>query len=280
VSGRLSGYRTDVNRLRTTGLVDVEIVSPTVKTFRLKDSKCANAKPGQFLMLWVPGVDEIPLSIFDGDGRQGVSVVVKNVGEASSSLHNTKVGDIVGLRGPFGNHFTVSGHRLLCVAGGTGVVPLLFLVRRFVPRGVCVTFVLGGKTRDELLFLSELESLKSKKLRLVTSTEDGSCGLSGLCTQPVERLLTEEDFDLVLGCGPELMLFRVFELAEKHRVPFQASLERLMRCAIGLCGSCVLGKYRVCADGPVFTSGQLREMKGEFGFVKRDFSGRKIPLGE
>jgi dihydroorotate dehydrogenase electron transfer subunit len=280
VSGRLSGYRTDVNRLRTTGLVDVEIVSPTVKTFRLKDSKCANAKPGQFLMLWVPGVDEIPLSIFDGDGRQGVSVVVKKVGEASSSLHNTKVGDIVGLRGPFGNHFTVSGHRLLCVAGGTGVVPLLFLVRRFVPRGVCVTFVLGGKTRDELLFLSELESLKSKKLRLVTSTEDGSCGVSGLCTQPVERLLTEEDFDLVLGCGPELMLFRVFELAEKHRVPFQASLERLMRCAIGLCGSCVLGKYRVCADGPVFTSGQLREMKGEFGFVKRDFSGRKIPLGE
>jgi dihydroorotate dehydrogenase electron transfer subunit len=155
----------------------------------------------------------------------------------------------------------------------------LFLVRRFVPRGVSVTFVLGGKTRDELLFLSELERLKSKKLRLVTSTEDGSCGISGLCTQPVERLLAEEDFDLVLGCGPELMLFSVFELAEKHGVPFQASLERLMRCAIGLCGSCVLGKYRVCADGPVFNSVQLREMKGEFGFVRRDFSGRKIPLG-
>ncbi len=279
MSGRLSGYRTDANRLRTTGLVDVEIVSPTVKTFRLKDSKCANAKPGQFLMLWVPGVDEIPLSIFDGDGRRGVSVVVKNVGEASSSLHKTKVGDIVGVRGPFGNNFAVSGRRLLCVAGGTGVVPLLFLVRRFVPRGVSVTFVLGGKTRDELLFLSELERLKSKKLRLVTSTEDGSCGISGLCTQPVERLLAEEDFDLVLGCGPELMLFSVFGLAEKHGVPFQASLERLMRCAIGLCGSCVLGKYRVCADGPVFNSVQLREMKGEFGFVRRDFSGRKIPLG-
>jgi dihydroorotate dehydrogenase electron transfer subunit len=275
----LSGYRTDANRLRTTGLFDVEVVSPTVKTFRLKDSKCANAKPGQFLMLWIPGVDEIPLSILDGDGRQGVSVAVKKVGEASSSLHSAKVGDIVGIRGPFGNHFIVSGRRLLCVAGGTGVAPLLFLARRFVPRGVSVTFVLGGKTHEELLFLTELERLKSKTLRLVTSTEDGSCGVSGLCTKPVERLLSEEDFDLILGCGPELMLFRVFELAEEHRVPFQASLERLMRCAIGLCGSCVLGKYRVCADGPVFTSDQLREMKREFGFTERDFSGKKIPLG-
>jgi dihydroorotate dehydrogenase electron transfer subunit len=276
---RLSGYHTDVNWLRTTGLVDVETVSPTVKTFELEDRRCSNARPGQFLMLWVPGVDEIPLSILDGDGRQGVSVVVKNVGEASSSLHKARVGDIVGVRGPFGNNFVVSGRRLLCVAGGTGVAPLLFLLRRFVPRRVFVTFVLGGRTRDELLFLSELEGLKGRRLRLVTSTEDGSCGVLGLCTEPVERLLGEEDFDLVLGCGPELMLFRVFELAEEHGVPFQASLERLMRCAIGLCGSCVLGKYRVCADGPVFTSGQLREMKGEFGFVKRDFSGRKIPLG-
>jgi dihydroorotate dehydrogenase electron transfer subunit len=257
----------------------VKPVSPTAKTFQLKDSKCAGAKPGQFLMLWIPGVDEIPLSILDGDGKLGASVVVKNVGEASSSLHRAKVGDTVGVRGPFGNHFTLSGHKLLFVAGGTGVAPLLFLARRFVPRGVSATFVLGGRTRDELLFLAELEGLKSEKLRLVTSTEDGSCGVPGLCTEPVERLLDEEDFDLILGCGPELMLFRVFELAEKHGVPFQASLERLMRCAIGLCGSCVLGKYRVCADGPVFMSGQLRDMKGEFGFMKRDFSGRKIPLG-
>ena len=279
MSGRLSGYRTDANWLRLTKLLDVKPVNPTVKTFRLKDGKCAGAKPGQFLMLWIPGVDEIPLSILDGDGRQEVSLVVKNVGEASSSLHRAKVGDTVGVRGPFGNHFTVSGRRLLLVAGGTGVAPLLFLARRFVPRGVSITFVLGGKIRDELLFIAELEGMKRRALRLVTSTEDGSCGFSGLCTKPVERLLAEEDFDLILGCGPELMLFRVFELAEKHGVPFQASLERLMRCAIGLCGSCVLGKYRVCADGPVFTSGQLREMKGEFGFARRDFSGRKIPLG-
>lgn len=283
MSGRLLGCRTGVNRFRTTRLVDVKTVSPTVKTFRFRDRKCARARPGQFLMLWIPGVDEIPLSVLDGDGREWVSVAVKNVGEASCALHNARVGDVVGVRGPFGNcfgnGFGVSGRRLLLVGGGTGVAPLLFLVRRFIPRGVSVAFVLGAGIKDELLFLAELEALKGKWLRFVASTEDGSCGVSGFCTEPVERLLAEEDFDLVLACGPEPMLLRVFELAEERGVEVQASLERLMRCAMGLCGSCVLGKYRVCVDGPVFNSSQLREMKGEFGHTKRDFSGRRIPLG-
>jgi len=234
-------------------------------------------------MLWIPGVDEIPLSILDGDGREWVSVAVKNVGAASCALHNAKVGDVVGVRGPFGNSFGngsgVSGRRLLLVAGGTGVAPLLFLVRRFLPKRVSAAFVLGAGTKDELLFLDDLEGLKKKGMRFFAATEDGSCGALGLCTEPVERLLTEEHFDLVLACGPEPMRLRVLELAEKLGVEFQASLERLMRCAMGLCGSCVVGKYRVCVDGPVFNSSQLREMKGEFGFSKRDFSGRKIPLG-
>jgi dihydroorotate dehydrogenase electron transfer subunit len=74
------------------------------------------------------------------------------------------------------------------------------------------------------------------------------------------------------------MLRKVFELAEEHRTNLEASLERLMRCAIGLCGSCTIGKYRVCTDGPVFTSKQLREVKTEFGSTKRDATGRTIPL--
>jgi len=70
----------------------------------------------------------------------------------------------------------------------------------------------------------------------------------------------------------------MFLLAERHQTPFQASLERIMRCAIGLCGSCVIGKLRVCKDGPVLTSEQLREVKDEFGRFKRDFQGRKIRI--
>lgn len=99
MSRRLLGWRTGVSELRTVRLVDVKTVSPTVKTFRFRDPKCARARPGQFLMLWIPGVDEIPLSVLDGDGREWVSVAVKNVGEASGALHNARVGDVVGVRG-------------------------------------------------------------------------------------------------------------------------------------------------------------------------------------
>jgi dihydroorotate dehydrogenase electron transfer subunit len=74
------------------------------------------------------------------------------------------------------------------------------------------------------------------------------------------------------------MIRKVFETAGKTGISMEASLERLMRCAIGLCGSCVIGKYRVCKDGPVFNSYQLREVKAELGISKRDFSGKRIPL--
>jgi dihydroorotate dehydrogenase electron transfer subunit len=264
--------------VRTKPIVSIEAESPTVKTFMFKDKQCARAKPGQFLMLWIPGVDEVPLSIMDAkeDGR--VAVSVKAVGEATRALHQKRTGETVGVRGPFGNSFMMRGHKILVVGGGMGIAPLMFLTRKFVSKAVSTTFVLGAQTRDELLFRSELEKLETRRVRLITSTEDGSCGFTGLCTQPLEQMLTEENFDMIYACGPEQMILKVFELAENQRVNMQASLERLMRCAIGLCGSCIIGKYRVCADGPVFTSRQLREVKHEFGLSKRDRYGKKVPL--
>ena len=85
-------------------------------------------------------------------------------------------------------------------------------------------------------------------------------------------------FDIVYACGPEPMMRRIFEIAESRALEVQACFERIIRCSIGLCGSCVIGEYRVCTDGPVFTSQQLEKMKGEFGFSKRDRYGRKIEL--
>lgn len=269
---------TAANQLRTKPIISIKAESPTVKTFVFKDEQCARAKPGQFLMLWIPGVDEIPLSIMDAreDGR--VAVSVKAVGEATLALHQKRAGETVGVRGPFGNSFTMNGRKPLMVGGGTGIAPLMFLTRRLISKAVSTAFVLGAKTRDELLFRSELERFGAKGVRLVTSTEDGSCGLTGLCTEPLEQMLAKEKFDVIYACGPEQMILKVFELAEEQGVEMQASLERLMRCAIGLCGSCVLGKYRVCADGPVFTSGQLRLVRDEFGLSKRDRCGKKVPL--
>ncbi|MGB9853833.1 MAG: dihydroorotate dehydrogenase electron transfer subunit [Candidatus Bathyarchaeales archaeon] len=273
----MSAWLTAVNQLRTTRILGVKTESPTVKTFSFKDRQCAKAKPGQFLMLWIPGVDEIPFSILDTKEDGAVSVAVKRVGEATNALHNKKAGEIVGLRGPFGNSFTIKNGRVLMVGGGTGNAPLLFLAKRLAKEKVEITFITGAKTREELLFLDELYAQFGKE-NVLAATEDGSYGAKGLATQPLEALLAREKFDMIYACGPEQMVQKAFSLAEKHGINFEASLERLMRCAIGICGSCVIGKYRVCRDGPVFTSDQLKTVKGEFGLWKRDFDGKKIPI--
>jgi len=271
-------YRIAANQLRTTRILNVKTESPTVKTFTFKDKVCVRAKPGQFLMFWIPGVDEIPLSILDVNEDGAVSVTVKKVGEATQALHNKKVGEIVGLRGPFGNSFTLKEGKILMVGGGTGTAPLLFLAKKLTSKTIKLVFVIGAKTKKELLFIDKLEEICGKR-DLVATTEDGSYGIKCLATTPLESLLAKERFDVIYTCGPEQMMRKVLDLAEKHGIALEASLERLMRCAIGLCGSCVVGKYRVCRDGPVFTASQLKEAKSEFGVSKRDFSGKRIPLG-
>jgi len=236
------------------------------------------AKPGQFLMLWIPGVDEIPLSILDAKNGL-VSVVVKNVGEATRALHKKKVSELIGVRGPFGNGFTLEEGRILMVSGGTGAAPILLLAKKLASTATRLVFVIGAKTRDELLFVNESKRLFGKgKMHVIVTTEDGSYGVKGLATTPLQSLLAKERFDTVYTCGPEMMMLKIFDLVEKYGIALEASFERLMRCAIGLCGSCVIGKYRVCRDGPVFTTEHLREITNEFGISKRDFNGRKIPI--
>jgi dihydroorotate dehydrogenase electron transfer subunit len=276
---KLSVWRIAGNRLRTARILSVKSEGSTVKVFSFTDKQCAAARPGQFLMLWVPGVDEIPLSVLGANDGDVVSVAVKNVGDATRELQRKEQGDVVGVRGPFGKGFTLAEGRLLLVGGGTGVAPLLFLARKQTSKVSSTVFVVGAKSEDELLFMDELRRADHEgKLRLAVSTEDGSCGVTGLCTEPLERLLAQEKFDMIYTCGPEPMMLKVFKIAERFGVRVEASLERLMRCAVGLCGSCVIGRYRVCADGPVFSAEQLREVRSEFGVSKLDFDGKRISL--
>jgi len=242
----------------------------------MEDRLCSKAKPGQFLMFWIPGIDEIPLSILDAGAGQ-VSVAVKKVGDATEHLHKMDRGQLVGVRGPFGNSFTETRGRVLLVGGGTGTAPLLFLAKRLAAKADRLSLVVGAKTRSELLFLKELDTVCTEEA-VLTTTEDGSFGLRCLATEPLEGLLQKQSFNMVYTCGPEQMMRKVFDLAEKRRLPMEASLERLMRCGIGLCGSCVIGKYRVCRDGPVFNLSQLSEVKDEFGMSKLGFDGNIIPV--
>jgi dihydroorotate dehydrogenase electron transfer subunit len=228
----LSDKLTATNTLRTTRIVSVKTESPTTKTFTFKDRLCAKAKPGQFLMLWIPRVDEIPLSIMNVEGNKA-SVTVK--------------------------------------------ATLLFLAKKLAAKAKRLALVIGAKTKTELLFLNQLEALCTEQSTVAT-TEDGSYGLKCLATEPLDKLLNKEKFDMIYACGPEPMIRQVFDLTENRGIAMEASLERLMRCGIGLCGSCVIGKYRVCRDGPVFTAAQLSEVKDELGISKLGFDGNRIPF--
>jgi len=262
--------------MRTTQILEIRNESPTVKTFVFTDRLCSKAKPGQFLMLWIPGIDEIPLSIMDTSNGI-VSVSVKAVGDATRYMHTMQTGAIIGIRGPFGNSFTETRGRALLVGGGTGTAPLLFLAKQLSTKTDRLTFVEGAKTKEELLFLKQIGKICEYK-NTITTTEDGTAGLQCLVTKPLSDVLDREHFDMIYTCGPEVMVKKIFEMTDKRKLPIEASLERLMRCGIGLCGSCVIGKYRVCRDGPVFTGAQLREIKNELGTSKIGVDGSKVPI--
>jgi len=278
----LSAYLTAANQLRTVKIVSVRDETPTIKSFTFQDRLAAKALPGQFVMIWIPVVDEVPMSLSTIDlNEDAVSITVEKVGEATSKLHRMKVGDIVGVRGPFGNGYTLTKARnVMIVGGGTGLASLAPLTEEIAQQKERrVTFLLGAKAFGELLFLERMKTVLAKmNHRIVVTTEDGSCGIKGLVTEPAERLLAEEKFDMIYVCGPELMMYKMFLLTERFKVPFQANLERFMHCAIGLCGTCVVGRFRVCRDGPVFSGGQLREVRDEFGHFRRGFNGRKTAI--
>jgi dihydroorotate dehydrogenase electron transfer subunit len=225
-------------------------------------------------MVWIPGLDEVPMSLSSMDEAGVSSITVRSVGEATEALSALEPGDSVGLRGPLGNWYTVDCRRPLLVAGGSGVASLAPLAAEMMSRGVEPTFVLGARSQDQLVFADRLEKLLGP--RLVVSTDDGSRGYSGYASGYAAKLMDQERFDHVYTCGPEVMMVKVFQDAERRGLPVQASMERLIKCAVGLCGSCAVGPYRVCRDGPVFDTGMLREIQGELGVSRMDPSGRSV----
>jgi len=276
---RLSVSLIDSNRLRITRIREIKKESPSVKTFIFHDKLCSKAEPGQFVMVWIPGVDEVPMSLSAIGPDEQSSITVAEVGEATEALHKRKTGDVLGIRGPYGNSFApVSGNTVI-VGGGTGLAPLAPLTEELAELHARVALVAGAKTQDELLFLDRMTTTLSRiEGRVVAVTEDGSHGVEGLATDVAEQLLEKERFDMLYTCGPEEMMYKLFLLAERYETPIQASLERLMRCAIGICGSCVIGKFRVCRDGPVFSLKQLREVKEEFGRFGRGRTGKRVRI--
>lgn len=209
-------------------------------------------RPGQFVMVWIPGIDEKPYTIsYHSQNRFGITIEAKGV--FSRKAVTLDKGDLVGIRGPFGNGFIFdSGSRAAVVAGGCGMAPLAPLVER-LPESTC--FIHGARTKEFILYPDRFQ------IKRQYCTDDGSVGRQGLVTDLLEKeLISGRQFDMIYACGPEIMMAAVFSLCEAHQIPCQVSLERYMRCGFGVCGACVCGSQVVCKDGPVFGSAALRKM--------------------
>jgi len=227
-------------------------------------------EPGQFFMVWIPGSDEIPMSVSYID-KKTKGITFRKIGEATNALYRLKKGDKIGVRGPYGNGFKISGKRILFVGGGTGIAMLAPAVKESIEMGIETDVILGVKNKNELFFE---KLLKKYGANIHISTDDGSKGYHGYATELAMALIVTGEFTNVLTCGPEIMMKKIFDISEN--VKFQASLERYMKCGIGLCGQCCVGEgLRVCKEGPVFDYNTLRKIK-DFGMYKRDASGKKI----
>ena len=227
--------------------------------------------PGQFFMVWLPGLDEVPMSASYCEGRKGITV--KDIGPATKALCNLRTGDRIGVRGPYGHGYTLHDGKTLVVGGGTGMASLLPAVEAFADPSK-VDVAIGARSVSELLFI---ERAKAASNQVRTSTDDGTDGLKGTAVDLVADMLSKENYDIVLACGPEKMLFYLLALLQKHNVKCELSLERYMKCGAGLCGSCALDEKRVCVDGPVFTGEQALKMT-EFGKFRRNEAGQQIKL--
>ncbi len=244
--------------------------TPRAKTVRFRER--LDAVPGQFVMVWVPGVDEFPMSLsYPGDG---FGLTYQIVGEGTRALASLRTGEKVGIRGPYGRGFSLQCRKALVVAGGAGMACLAPFVEKAVSEGCTVDLVLGAKTSRELLFE---ERAKETGAKVHVSTDDGSKGFRGLATGLVKSLTSKERFEAMYACGPERMLAPLIQIALRQGVSLQASLERHMRCGIGVCDSCALDGKHVCTDGPVFEIHDLVAF-GDLGRHKRDASGRRVPI--
>ncbi|MDE1845207.1 MAG: dihydroorotate dehydrogenase electron transfer subunit [Thaumarchaeota archaeon] len=259
----------------TPKIVTIEKVvdeTPTVRTIFFSDDVMSQVLPGQFAMVWIPGVDEIPMSVMISQENGKAAFTVRKHGLATTELFSKKVGDQIGIRGPYGNSFTVKQGKLLLVGGGTGLVPLIRLVT-FLKKTDHVTIIMGAKTKSEVFF----EVLTNKLLegtthKVIVVTEDGSYGEKGLVTDVMEKLFQESNFDSVYTCGPEKMMHKVVQIASANKAHVEASIERMMKCGIGICGSCCFGDVMACKDGTVFDGKTLLANK-EFGYTHRNKSG-------
>ncbi len=229
-------------------------------------AKAPPFRPGQFGMLYLPGVGESPIGICGDPGDDNTwAFTVREAGNTTRALAALGVGDTFGVRGPYGSCWPMEDCRqkdIVIAAGGLGLPPLRPVIYEYLRRRERygrLTVLYGARTPDALIYAGEYESWSQQGIDVQTIVDRCDLGWSGnvgVVPQLLDRLDSlAPERTVVLTCGPEVMIQFVVRGAMKRDVPVEqiwVSLERNMQCAIGLCGHCQFGPEFICKNGPVF----------------------------
>ena len=241
-----------------------------VKTFWFKTEEEIEFVPGQVIMVSVFGFGESTFGIIPTENRGVYEFSAKKVGTVTNKLFKMGRGDWIGIRGPFGNGYPVEkmeGKNVIIIGGGIGIPPLKSLLLHILKnrekyRDVEIYY--GARTPEDIVYRKEFEDwMKKKDLKVEVTVDKGNKkwkGNTGVVTTLLENL--EVKNSIICACGPPVMLkfvtMKLLEIGAKKENIY-ISMERLMKCGVGMCGHCNIGKFYVCKHGPVFTLKKLEE---------------------
>jgi len=259
--------------------------APGVKTFRLafadeNEGKQFAFKAGQFGEYSVFGEGECTFCIASSPTRAGyIECTFRQAGRVTNALANLDVGDTIGFRGPYGNIFPIGewkGKNLLFIAGGIALPPMRCVIWNALDTRKNfknVTILYGARTVADLVYKHELEEwAKMPDVKLITTVDPGGetpdwKGEIGFVPAVLEKIAPSSKNTVAIVCGPPIMIKYTFPVLKKLGFganDIYTTLENRMKCGVGKCGRCNVGKYFVCKDGPVFTFTQIKELPPEY----------------
>ena len=263
---------TDESEVKDTRTYELEWVNP-------EDDKAFNQLPGQFAELSIYGYGEAPISITSSPTQPNLQFCIKRMGVVTTAIHHCNVGDIIGVRGPYGNTFPLErfkGQKVIFIAGGIGLAPLRSLINYMLHEShrkdyKDITILYGARSPGDLLFKYELKDWGERSDVEYLETVDRAAGeykgRVGFVPALLDELAPSPEDAMAVTCGPPIMIKFVLQSLIKLGFPpdrIITTLEMRMKCGIGKCGRCNIGKYYVCIDGPVFTCEQLMNMPKEY----------------
>lgn len=268
----------------TAKIIDIIDETPDTRTFRLElldpeYKKNFSFKAGQFAEYSVFGEGECTFCIASSPTRDYIECSFKQAGKVTTALRKLNLGDVIGFRGPYGNHFPLEemkGKNILFIAGGIGLAPVRCLIWNVLDlrdEFKDITIIYGARSVSDLVYKRELKEWGERKdIKTVVTVDPGGetsdwQGEVGFVPTIVEKVNPKSDNCIAIVCGPPIMIKFTMPILTKLGFGDEniiTTLENRMKCGLGKCGRCNIGSVYVCKDGPVFTYKELKELPQEY----------------